>query len=452
MAENILQFTAAICEQVPEYEVFPGVAEVQAKTRELQDNYPDRVSLQTIGQSQEGTDIELVTVGDLHNTSGRSLLLKGVVHPNEGVSTLTTDFLPEQFAADPTFLPRLGYDRALIVPIGDPDGYALQGWTNKSFTPESYLKGFYRSPGNRQVDHGYPLIYKELHYKGLPESLAVAEVIKQNCPDFMAALHNSAFGRPYLYMDNQGQEAADILTAWFDHCGLRPSTGPIETPMATMWAPGLFERWSIPKRYEYLRLEGKNLRDFLVYAASSGDFLEHVNPRALHMMPEIPYFNCAVLNDERMSDGNLADAILDGLARRTVLQDIIKQALTEIGSDKSLTSHPLFVATASNYALIDNHLELEKSAQHPKTKTTIAQAFEARYASSVYSLAQIGQIAQLAFLAGRNTLGAELHDVIDTHCSNLETVGGKLKAIPLRDLAAAQIGFVLIGAMLAAGK
>lgn len=452
MAENMIQLTSEICEQVPDYHVFPGVAEVQAEIEELREAYPDRVRVETIGTSQEGADIEMVTVGDLSDAPGRSMLLKGMVHPNEAICTLTTGFLSKRFAADPDLLPKLGYRRARMIPLADQDGYALQGWTNKLFTPKSYLKGFYRSPGNRQVDHGYPLHYKDVHIEGLPESLAVAKVIEEANPDYMVALHNGALGDPYLYIDDQGPEAASILSAWFAHCGLRPSTGPIETPMVTMWAPGMFERWSIAKRYEYLRKQDRRLEDTLVYAASSGDFLSQVNPNAWHLMPETSYFDCAILNDDRLSGRDLSSAVLEGISRRMVLQDTIQQALMELATDRSLKTHPLYLATASNLAVVNNFLALKKDISYPDKEITVGQAFEMTHIGSFYALAQIGQIAQLAFIAGDNSLGTDLHTVINKHYGELEEAGGKLEVTPLRDLAAAQIGFVLIGAMLASGR
>ncbi len=447
--KNILQTTTDLCKEIPEYDHFFTTAELQEKAKTLEEVYPDRVTVRQIGRTARGTSIEMTEIGDLSRAGGRSLLLKGIVHPNEAISTLTTDFLSGQFAAHSEILEALGYDRALVVGVADPDGYAMQGWAGQEFSAESYVKGFYRPPGSHQVDAGYPYDYKRLRCKGLPESLVVARIIEETRPDFMAALHNSAIGRPYLYIQQQPLPFAHAMRAWMDYCDLQPETDSIESSFVTQWAPGLYASWPIERRYDTLEAEGKDPLKYILNGGGSRDFLARVQPRALHLATELPYFTCAALDDARPAEVYLSDAITEGRKRRLALLAFIKQNLDDLAKNERLIDHPLFEATAYQYNLISNYMGLD-SGEKDTTEATVGQAFNARYGGAFYSLTQIGQLGRLARDYDDSARADRLHEVIDTGLAEMDAAGGRIEVTPMRELALAQIGFTLIAAGLAA--
>lgn len=450
MTKELLDTTLSICTQIPAYEYYLGPSEVQANAQALSDTFPDTVQYRKIGESAQGRDVGMLRIGDLESTGARSLLIKGIVHPNEGISTLTTDFLSKQFAEHPDLLQALGYDRALIIPEADPDGYALQGWAGKSFTVESYIKGFYRSPRELQVCFGYPHSYKRLQKtQGLPESMAVAQVIEEYKPDFMAALHNSALGRTYMYVPEQQPPFAEAINAWLDYCDLQPSTGPIETPFATKWAPGLYAGWTLEQKYDALKPADNEPLGPILYGAGSDDFLAKANPGALHIDTEIPYFQCAALEDNSPSDRRFSDVVQQGIQKRVAKQKLIGETLALLDTNDTLRTHPFFVATASQHRLVDSFLKVQQEVKEGEAKATASEVFQQLHMANFYSLTQIGQIARLAVLAGEAAIGNELHSLIDADLAEIEAAGGKIEPIPPRKLAAAQIGLVLISAALA---
>jgi hypothetical protein len=79
-----------------------------------------------------------------------------------------------------------------IVPCLDPDGAILnEGWTQKSFTLENYLRNHYEQPSADQVDRSFPIRYKKLHFdKPTPEAKVLQKLLDQIRPDYFYTLHN----------------------------------------------------------------------------------------------------------------------------------------------------------------------------------------------------------------------------------------------------------------------
>lgn len=446
MSQELLQAVVETCQQIPDYEYYFDGDHIETESKQLADDHPDSVRIDKIGESAGGRDIDMLTIGDLESEHAITLLIKNLVHPNEGIGTLTTDFLTKHLAAHPELLQILGYDRANVVSNADRDGYALQEWPGKPFTVTSYFKGFYRPPRERQVCFGYPYIYEDLKTAdGLPESLAVAQVIEKEEPDYMAALHNAALGRSYMYVDRQPPPFASLINSWLSYCDLKPSTGPVETPFATKWAPGLYANWSAEEKHAALNPDGKNP----IIRVGSDHFLKKVNSQAMHIDTELPYFNWALLEDDGMSGMLLSEATKQGIQTSTEQQNLIGEVLGTLGANKELRDHPFYVATQSQHKLVNKSLAANKRLDHSSKEATVSEMAKELHVPTFYSLTQIGQIARLAFLAGETNLGADLHSHIDNELQNLEAIGGKIKPIPPRQLAVAQVGLVLISAALA---
>src|SRR5262249_21468168 len=188
---------SSILQTIPAYQEFLTLEELHQSSVRLVAEFPQAARLQVVGASTEGRPIELLTIGHGKHPA----LFLGAPHPNEPIGTLTLEFLSRLLCERSDLREQLDCI-FLIVKASDPDGLALnEGWFKGTFSPLKYALNYYRPPQDEQVEWGFPIHYKTLHFTTPPaETQVVMRLMEQFRPDFLYSLHNASFCGVYFYL------------------------------------------------------------------------------------------------------------------------------------------------------------------------------------------------------------------------------------------------------------
>lgn len=244
---------------------------------------------------------------DVAGTSGRGIpiyhvrfgsgktkaLVVGGPHAHEPIGSVTVLSLLTLLASKNSELANADVEWH-IVPCSDPDGASLnESWTQRSFTFENYVKGYYVQPLRQQVDACFPIAYKKLTFtQPSPIARTLQKLLDQIRPDFFFSLHNS-WGEGGYFVLNHGiadayyAELRAILTA----CRI-----PVQSDFRVNLCPkrfsdGVFQTPTIRDYYDYLERTVPDPEKVLVNAgANSWDYLSEIKPDARSFVAELGYF------------------------------------------------------------------------------------------------------------------------------------------------------------------
>ena len=121
---------------------FRDLSEIQAKLQDMVAAAPDRVELQTIGESLEGRPIEALRIG-YAATSAPAVLYTGTMHAREWLATMATMCVANTFATsdDPAVLDLIERVGVWVVPVINPDGYEIS-WTSDRYWRKNARDGY----------------------------------------------------------------------------------------------------------------------------------------------------------------------------------------------------------------------------------------------------------------------------------------------------------------------
>lgn len=123
------------------FETYRTLAEIEAYTENIATLRPDLASVSVIGQSWEGRDMHAITISapdtpENPRAERAAVFVFSTVHAREWIAPMTTCYiaskLVEQYDLDAGTRDLLEHTRAIIVPIGNPDGYAYT-WSNERY-------------------------------------------------------------------------------------------------------------------------------------------------------------------------------------------------------------------------------------------------------------------------------------------------------------------------------
>ncbi len=145
-----------------------------------------RVRLETIGRTEQGRPLQLMSVG-ARDTRRPTVLLVGSQHGNEPAGRETALALVRDlaFTTDPVLVRQLGQQSVLVVPSANPDG---------------------REANTRANSAGVDINRDHLALTQ-PESRAIATVLRDRGPDLVLDLHEYGPSVPVLYDD-------EVLYLW----------------------------------------------------------------------------------------------------------------------------------------------------------------------------------------------------------------------------------------------
>lgn len=226
-----------IIDQVPDYDVFMTVDELDASSRQLAKEYPEVVQLREIGKTRKGHPILCLVIG----SGSQNALLVASPHPNEPMGCMMIEYFSRILAENDELREELDYTWYCIKCI-DIDGTRLnEGWFKGPFTLTNFWRDYYRPADYEQVEWTFPLEYKNYSFDDpMPETQALMRIIDETKPLFMYSLHNTTFGGTYWYVSREIEELWDGLYMANHRQELPLHLGEPEENQLTPYAPAIF--------------------------------------------------------------------------------------------------------------------------------------------------------------------------------------------------------------------
>lgn len=314
-----------IIDNIPDYQEFLTLDELDESSRRLAEKYPDVVKLKCIGHTRKGHELLCLEIGE----GEENALVFGCPHPNEPIGTMLIEHFSEQLASNETFRESLGF-KWHIIKAWDADGYRLnEGWIKGPFSVTNYAKHFYRPPSYMQVEWTFPIDYKDYHFHNtLPESDAMRKLIADIEPKFSYSLHNSGFGGTYWYMTNElNDEVYGKLYDTADQFEVPVHKGNPESSSLKAFSQAIYEADGIDSTYEYLLKNGIEDVHDKISGGNCSDQFSRKHFETFTLLTELPYFYDVRIGDTSPSNCTRREAFIDMLDFSDEINNEILSAL-----------------------------------------------------------------------------------------------------------------------------
>ncbi|MCY3779619.1 MAG: M14 family zinc carboxypeptidase [Chloroflexi bacterium] len=433
-----------IAADIPDYQEFLSVDELNESSHRLRERFPDLVSIRKVGNTRSGGSIELLTiVGGADNA-----FIFGGPHPNEPIGCMTIEYLSQRLCEDEQLREELGYTWHFIKSI-DADGMRLnEGWFKGPFTPTNYARHFYRPARHEQVEWTFPIDYRTLKFdEPLPETRALMQVIDETKPKLLYSLHNAGFGGVYYYVSDECPPLYKIfhqIPKWFN---LALDLGEPELSFAEPYALAIYRMLTSTDMYDHLERHGVADPGVVIgFKASSAQYAERHG--SFFLIVEMPYFDEPRVNDQSLTATTRRDAILQAMDIAIEHDDWIRGQHSSVEGELRLDT-PIrraledFLAMSAGFREADR--EWVMGAEETNRPATQAELFSSLHTSRFYKLLNTGLLARMLReeIAGGNTDPALLSASNDAE-ARLEADGKSLeaaldyRAIPIRSLVGVQ--------------
>lgn len=442
----------SILADIPQYDAFLTVDELDASTRALREAHPDCVDVFEAGQSREGRPILCLKIGD----GPRNALAFGCPHPNEPIGAMTLEYFARRLAEDPALREELGFTWYLIKCI-DPDGTRLnEGWFKGPFSLSQYTRNFFRPASPQQVEWTFPVDYKDLHFHApLPETRTLMALIERLKPAFMYSLHNAGFGGVYYYISDP---APDLYVPFHQLAldeGLPLSLGEPEVPYATTLHPAIYTLLGVEAAYDYYeRFTSLNAAEAVTGGASSAEYARRFAD-TFTLICELPYFYDARIDDESSAGISRRAAVLEGAEAAQAFYDRLNALYLPV--KPLLTLDSPFRKTVDNFITIGISGLAAKKAWAMQTEelskdATVAERFDNVVVSRFYRGLLLGIFVRMLAKevadgvgSGRDELERAMAQAITFRDEWLAALERDVdyRVIPIRSLVSIQLGAAL---------
>jgi len=442
-----------ILNQVPNYKEFMTIAELDASSKRLAQDF-EHVNLKEIGKSKGGRTIYCLKIGE----GKENALLFAFPHPNEPIGSMTLEFLSHYLAENREFTKKTGFTWYLIKGI-DVDGAILnEGWFKGDFNPLKYAKNFYRPAPYEQVEWSFPIIYKKLKFDTpAPETQSLMNLIQNLKPKFMYSIHNSGFGGVYFYISYGIGNIFDDLVNFVKREQLPLHLGEPEAASIKKLHDGIFQMFGIQNQYDYLvEMSIENPQEFIKNGTSSYDYLKRiVGEDSFTLVCEMPYFYNNSIGDTSLTEFERRKLRMQSLEYQKEIAIEMKRNFRHIKKfcDKSTR---MYTAVEGYIRILRPGIELEinvtKTSPEYDGKATVSQAFDLNIASRYYSLLTISMVVRLCKEAilihpekevEINNIKKFLERWIEQKINDLINYT-KFEVIPIQKLVRVQIGSAFI--------
>ncbi|MFX1502748.1 MAG: M14 family zinc carboxypeptidase [Promethearchaeota archaeon] len=385
-----------ILNQIPDYKEFLTIAELDASSIRLADQF-ELVDLKEIGKSREGRTIYCLKIGK----GKENTLLFAFPHPNEPIGSMTLEFLSQFLAENPEFTKETGYTWYLIKAIDIDSAILNEGWFKGEFSPIKYAKNFYRPAGHEQIEWSFPIKYKKLTFDNPPpETQALMSLILEIKPKFMNSLHNSGFGGVYFYVTSEIGNLFGDLTNFVRNEKLPLHLGEPEAPYINKLHDAIFQNFGVQKMYDFAVANGvENPEEFIKVGNTSFDYLRSITgDRSFTLVCEIPYFYHNSIEDISLTKLERRDLLIKSLEYKKSIYRHSRKMFNHIRkfSDKSTR---LYTAVTDYMRLARPEFDLAmndvKTSPSYSGKATVSQAFDSNVATRFYTLLRISMITRL---------------------------------------------------------
>ncbi len=433
-----------IAADIPDYQEFLTVDELNESSQRLREQYPALVSIREVGKTRSGDPIELLTIAGGDDNA----FVFGGPHPNEPIGCLTIEYLSRRLCADDQLRAELGYTWRFIKSI-DADGMRLnEGWFKGPFTPSNYARHFYRPARHEQVEWTFPIDYKTLKFDDpLPETRALMQVIDETKPKLLYSLHNAGFGGVYYYVSDECPALYDTFHQIPECFGLALDLGEPELSFAEPYAPAIYRMLTSNDMYDHLERHGVADPGAVIgFKASSAQYAERHG--SFFLIVEMPYFDEPRVNDQSLTATIRRDAILQAMDIAVEHDDWIRGLHATVEGALSLDS-PVrraledFLAMSAGFREADR--EWVMAAEDTNRPATQAELFSNLYTSRFYKLLNTGLLSRMLrdeIAAGNSS--AAIVSASEAARARLDEDGHALetaldyRAIPIRSLVGVQ--------------
>ncbi|WP_214318399.1 M14 family zinc carboxypeptidase [Nonomuraea sediminis] len=422
--------------QVPDYAAFPTVDQMHAELDELAAAHPDLVRLRDIGASRLGEPLRVATIGN----GPRDAVIIGGPHPNEPIGALTVSSLLRRLIDDAWLREEFGY-RWHLIPCVDPDGARLnEGWYVRPGDRRAYAEHFYRPCEADQVEWTFPLTGEGYTFdRTLPETEALMRLMDEVRPAFVYSLHNGELQGAFFYLSRNEPGVAADLAAMAAGQGLPLHMGPPEVPSAVQIGPAA-----------YVTPRGAELGAIYGIGGGSVDYADRFG--ALHLVTELPYWADPRVSDETPTDQVYGEVIRTYLGDQRALLATVSESLAKVAPELTVRS-PFrsavedFVATHDEFV---SEWEDHPGADRPATVAEVVGNEQLKHSLRLRYLGMYLRLLDAELAAGNLTPAireehARVRALFDAWFTEADT-GFTATPIPLRTLAAVQLGAALLAA------
>ena len=180
-----------ILEEVPKWSSYLTVDELHQGNAELVNEYPGKVDLIGLGNSNNGEIIDCLKIGE-----GRyKALIHGFPNCEEPFGGNLLDYLAKALVQDDELRDSLDYTWYLIK-CSDPDGARLnEGFHKGPHTPMNFTLNYYRTPNSRTPESCFPFRFGPLDLNNpVPETEALMKLMNRVPFHFVSSLHMMKWG------------------------------------------------------------------------------------------------------------------------------------------------------------------------------------------------------------------------------------------------------------------
>jgi hypothetical protein len=316
-----------LVDQVPHFDQFKLVDELEEASLELAKKYPTVVEHRTIGESSGGKPITALVIGE----GDSSVFMYGFTHPNEPIGSLTIEYLASRLATNADLRRKFGY-RFILAKAIDVDGARLnEGWFRGPFNPLTYAENYYRPPPNEQAEWTFPIEYKTLHWRTPnPETRAIKRIVDEFKPEFTYILHNADFCGVYFYLSHELPSAyAELKNIPGSHgLPLHKGEPPDELYLKSL-DEGIYHDYGVTDEYEFLsKTLGCDPATKIDYGTDCYEYIRQMYG-GFCLTCELPYFYDERITDPTPTRSRRRDLLLGSLAIEADTRNLTKQVLDE---------------------------------------------------------------------------------------------------------------------------
>lgn len=321
-------------QEIPHFETFCSVEKLRELVQRLA--LDSRFAVDISGESSNGVPINHVRFG----RGSIKALFVGFPHCMEPIGGLTVFSLMTLLQQGSRALLDADVEWH-IVPCIDPDGALLnEGWSQKPFTFESYMRNYYLQAPQDQVDNSFPVVHKKLVWnKPSREAKILEGVLEWVQPDFFFSLHNALTGGAWYCLSR------DIDRKYYReiHKLLEKYDFPIQKnpswrEVCAHFGEGIEEIVSIRKIYDYLERTTASPEQILQSGAGSWDYLAQIKPGALTFVAEMGYVRHPSDASEMLTGRNLRQFKLEVDADSKFIATVLLEEWEKVKGDLDSTS------------------------------------------------------------------------------------------------------------------
>jgi hypothetical protein len=271
---------------VPRFDGFRSVDDLLQFVESLRRD-PVGLDIEVAGRSANGIPIHHISYG----TGSVKALFVGYPHCDEPIGGLTVLSLLTLLKQRHPAIANAEIEWH-IVPCIDPDGARLnEGWSQKAFTLENYMRNFHKQEYRDQVECSFPINYKQLVFdRPTVEAKILAGLLDRIRPDFYYSLHNAWAGGAFYFLtrDIDHKHHQELYRLLEQHRIPLQVSAPHRAWCAE-FGEGIYAMSTTRNLYDLLERSTSSMEEALPMGACSWEYLAQIKERAMAFVTELPY-------------------------------------------------------------------------------------------------------------------------------------------------------------------